>query len=373
MNHIRKVSVSAVFLAFLLFMTVLMLALPKTEYSENEKRTLAKAPQVGAENIASGQFGKDFETYLSDHFPLRDLFVGINAYTQLYTGRNGASGIYACEDGYLIPTPATLNHQRAVSNMTLLSNFAKNSGLPATVIAIPNPGYILSDKLPANHLSYMDDEAFRIIKENAGDMTVIDLRDTLRNSNDQIYYRTDHHLTSAGSNEVYRAYCAALGVVPQTFTCVQTNGNFYGTGYSRSGLWLKKPDMLEIWKTENPSAFTVTIKDYAKTETYNSLYFSEHLENLDQYPVFLDGNHEMVIIENQNVKNGKRLLLFKDSYAHCFATMAAEDYEMICMVDLRYYKNFTTSQLIGEYGITEILYLYGIETMMGDTNFGRLM
>ncbi len=371
MQRVKQNSVTIVFLAFLIIVTVLLFALPKAEYSENEKRTLAKFPQLTVENITSGNFGKEFETYLADHFPVRDLFYGIHSYVQLYTGRNGVSGIYAGDDGYLIATPGKLNEDIAKSNVQIFSQFAQTTDLPATVIAVPTPGYILQDKLPANSLEYMDDQVFQLLEDGAGQMQVIDLRGAFRNADAQIYYRTDHHLTAAGSYEMYLAFCQATGGTPTEFTCKQTNSGFYGTGYSKSGLWLKKSDTIEIWKPENPSDFKVTIIDHGTTETYDSLYFENHLNNMDQYPVYLDGNHALTLIENQNLNNGKRLLLIKDSYAHNFATYAAEDYEMICMVDLRYFQQMT-SQLVEQYGLNEILYLYGVENLAGSTDVAKL-
>ena len=44
----------------------------ESAYSENENRTLAGFPAVTAENIFSGKFGTEIESYLLDHFPGRN-------------------------------------------------------------------------------------------------------------------------------------------------------------------------------------------------------------------------------------------------------------------------------------------------------------
>ncbi len=371
MQRLKQNSVTIVFLSFLIIVTLLLFVLPKAAYSENEKRTLAEFPKLTVQNVSSGNFGREFETYLADHFPMRNLLYGVHSYTQLYTGRNGVSGIYVCDDGYLIATPAELNPDIAKANVQIFAQFAATNELPATVIAVPNPGYIMDEKLPDNHLEYMDDELFRILEENSGNMQIVDLRDTFQNTREQIYFKTDHHLNAAGSYQMYAAFCQASGRKPTTFTKAVTSPDFYGTGYSKSGLWLKDPDPMEIWKPLNPSEYQVTISDYGTTETYDNLYFEEHLENMDQYPVYLDGNHALTVIENKNVHNGRRLLLIKDSYAHTFATYAAEDYELICMVDLRYFQQMT-SPLVEQYGLNEIVYLYGVENLAGSTDIARL-
>lgn len=369
----KKYSASIAFLAFLLVICLLFCLLPKSAFSENEKRVLSSFPEISLESVADGSFGSDLETYLADQFPMRDLFVGVHAYWQLLLGQNGVSGVYSGKDGYLLAAPEDLNRDLAARNVQRLAEFAESTGLPASIMLVPNPGYILEAWLPLNHQQYPDDAIFDVLQEYAGDMAVIDLREQFLQQKEQIplYYRTDHHLTSAGSYLMYQVYCQQRGLRAENFSCSQISDGFYGTAYSKSGLWLTKPDTLEIWKSPNPGAYTVTIQEGAEQETFDSLYFFEHLENMDQYPVFLDGNHSIVTIENASCRNGRRLLLVKDSYAHCFATFAAQNYEQICMVDLRYYRG-SVQELLDTYGSTEILYLYGAQNLASSTDIAWL-
>ena len=75
------------FCGFLAVMLLGYLFLPKQDYSEKEKRFLEDAPALVWEDIASGQWGEDAESYMADHIPGRDFFVGLNAYFDLLTGR----------------------------------------------------------------------------------------------------------------------------------------------------------------------------------------------------------------------------------------------------------------------------------------------
>lgn len=76
----------------------------------------------------------------------------------------------------------------------------------------------------------------------------------------------------------------------------------------------------------------------------DSFFFLSHLDEDDKYPVFLDGNHSLVRIENKAADGGK-LLLLKDSFGHSIAPFLSEHYSEIIMVDLRYYK-LPVSELI---------------------------
>lgn len=355
------------YLAFIALLAVLLFALPKQSYSQNEKHELADFPSFSVNSLLDGSYFKGIETYVSDHFPFRDLFVGINAYFNLYTGRNGANGVYKGNDGYLIAEPAELNEDRCRQNIKWLADFSDTLSLPSSLIIIPTPGYMLEDKLPEKHTAYHDNQIFSIAEEASDNMNFIDLRPVFYENMDnmQIYYKTDHHMTTAGSYLTYQAFCANNGFVPVCdFSNIETLTDFYGTNYSKSGLWLEKPDTVEIWHSANQNTYEVIIDDINKQSTYNSLYFYEHNENMDKYPVFLHGNHAIVTINNKSCQNGKRLLILKDSYAHCFATFACENYEEICMVDLRYYRG-AVSDIISKDGINEILYLFGAENLAG--------
>ena len=87
---------------------------------------------------------------------------------------------------------------------------------------------------------------------------------------------------------------------------------------------------------------------------------------MDKYPVFLDGNHSLSTIQNPNAEGGT-LLVIRDSYAHCFSTFLAANYKTIYLVDLRYYRD-NLSQFVAEHPVDKVLYLYGVDNLVSDTN-----
>lgn len=358
-------------IAFLLVVFILSGALifaPKKDFSENEKRILAKAPEFSFEALADGKFTKELESFISDQFPLRDFFVGVNSYLNLISGRNSTAPVYYGKDGYLIGAPAELNIDTALKNVQKFSEFAKENNLSATIMVVPQCGYVMSDKLPRVHGEYTDGEIFDVIAENKGEMTYIDVRDTFnKTKNDvQLYYKTDHHITSAGAFELYKLYAEEKGFTVTDNYQVKTEPDFYGTSYSKGGYWLSDPDIIEMWENDSLKVsveITEPGKDVVKS---SSVFFTDRLEESDKYPVYLDGNHSLTKITNPDAKGGK-ILIIKDSFAHCFTGFLAEQYSEIYMVDMRYYRT-SVSDLVKENGITDVLYLYGTESMGTDTN-----
>ncbi|MBR2715316.1 MAG: hypothetical protein IKB73_03815, partial [Ruminococcus sp.] len=96
---------SIVLLVFIFAMSILFFALPKKEYSSSEKRYLAESPTLSTDSFFSGDFGEDFEVYLSDHTPFRHFWVGLNSYYNLSLGNPLSNGIYHCKNGYLVNDP----------------------------------------------------------------------------------------------------------------------------------------------------------------------------------------------------------------------------------------------------------------------------
>ena len=157
----------------------------------------------------------------------------------------------------------------------------------------------------------------------------------------------------------------ALGrdYTPQDAFAVTTHGGFYGSTYSRSGLWLTESENVELW--DSGKNFTVTNTE--TNEPHNGLFYEERLEELDKYTVYLDGNHTLVRIQNPEAKGKGKLLVIRDSYANCLGTFLAESYEEVVLVDLRYYKN-PVSELLATEDFADVLVSYSIGNFMTDAN-----
>ncbi len=368
-KKVKILPLTVVFILFIYLLAGAFIVMPKAKISANEKRPLAEFPEVSFESIKSGEFTSGLDTYLADHFPIRDAFVGLNAYVNLALGQNGDSGIYKCKNGYLITAPYKYNDVQIDKNIKYINDFQKSTGLDSSIMIVPTAGYTLNNILPKNHKKYNDDKVFSKIENKIENVDFINLSDFFQNAkNDtQLYYKTDHHLTSSGALSMYQHFCKEKNIKPATFTLSKTVNGFYGTTYSKSGLWLTKPDNIEIWTCDSENSYTVTITENNKSETYNSLYFESHFDNMDKYPVFLDGNHQKVVVKNKNCHNGKRLLLVKDSYAHCFATFLIENYEEIDMIDLRYYHK-SVKDIADENNLNEVLFLFGTENFSETNN-----
>lgn len=373
-SKIGKYIPAVVFLIFIYGMALWFLFSPKTDYSSSEKRYLQKFPDTNVEKVLSGEFGSEFETFFADQFPQRNTWVGLNAYTALAEGNNGASGVYNCKNGYLINKPVSTDNNLD-KNVGAVVDFAKTIDAPTTVMLVPSTGYIADDVLPTFHDKYNDDEDISRISSTLSKEKIgfVDLRERFKSeykNGSQLYYKTDHHWTTKGAYTGYQELCKALGITPIDDSTLKKDSypDFYGTTYSSSGFWLTPPDNIEIWSNPKNSDKNISVKitEGANVKTSGSMYFTDHLKEDDKYPVFIDGNHALTEITNTNAKNGT-ILLIKDSFSHSLAPFLAENYSKVVLVDLRYYKE-SVSQLVSTYNPEQVVVLYGIDNLATDTD-----
>ena len=196
---------------------------------------------------------------------------------------------------------------------------------------------------------------------NLQNVTAINVIDTLKNNKDKyIYFRTDHHMTSQGAFSLF-AFCKAVGIEPVTEYNQETvSSEFLGTFDSKAQIINQKKDDIIAYKNYNNTEGIEEVK-YDK-ETTNSIYNEEYLNTKDKYSYFLNGNNANVVIKTK-IKNGKKLLVVKDSYAHIMSQFLCQNYEEVHFVDPRYFNN-SVEEYIKQNNITETLFLYNVSNVI---------
>lgn len=368
------------FLVLIFGITIAGFFVPDKERSESENRNLAQKPEF----TLAGLFAKDseerfttlYEEYIADQFIGRDTWIGIKTRTEKLLGKTDINGVYFAKDGYLITkTDAdAVDREQEEKNIARLISFVeKYEELLGTgridVMLVPTAADILGDKLPAFAADYDQEALLARLREAMSETAWVDVRKALmEHSEEYIYYRTDHHWTALGAYYAYQAWAEHQGLpVRELSDYAESIGSeeFLGTLYSKVNLPMQA-DTVMLYN--DGQQYRV---EYDASGKYSdSLFATERLQEKDKYMVYLDGNHAMVDIVSEN-RNGKKLLVIKDSYAHTFIPFLAQDYEEIIMVDFRYLKT-PVSYLVENYGITDILFLYNATNFIEDENLYQL-
>src|SRR5690606_24648471 len=127
-----------------------------------------------------------------------------------------------------------------------------------------------------------------------------------------LFYKTDHHWTTAAAYAAYRELCKHMGITPQaenSFDIRQVSDPFYGSLYSKSGFRRLSPDRIALYLPKEERTIKVIYLDEGRS--ISSLYEMDNLRKKDKYTVFLNGNHaHLRIITDRPTE--RKLLIVKD-------------------------------------------------------------
>lgn len=358
--------ISAVmFFCVIALLPILTFLLPKKEFSENENRQLAEFPTFSTRTLLNKKFMTGFEEYFSDHFVARDTWVTAKADTEYLIGKRENNGVFIA-NGRLIEDVKRPDKSDLRQNVDAVSSFCTQVGdKPVYLMLVPTASEILSGELPANAPTWDQHDMIRKIyhkldKTNKN-LVYLDAYMPLYNSKNQyIYYRTDHHWTTLGAFDTYYLTGKKMGFQPYSmdvFDIEHASYDFMGSLFSKTLFGHVKPDVIDLYHYNKKDVVKQVDVDTGKEVLeYPSLYFREFLEKKDKYSVFTGQNQPLVTIHT-NVDNGKKLLLFKDSYAHAMVPFLALHYQQITMVDLRYFNTAYTEKVdLDDYDQVLILY-----------------
>lgn len=326
--------------------------------SESERRPLKQFPTLNVEEVLSGRFQSNFESYTLDQFPLRDTFRTLKALAvrDLFREKDN-NGIYVA-DGYAAKLDPTLNESSldhaADRFRYVYETYFKDTGANVYLSVIPNKNYFLAAENGYPAMDY--DKLFALVQEKTDFAQYIDLTDALSLSS---YYRTDTHWRQEALVPVASLLADAMDVsIPTDFTPVTLDTPFYGVYRGQSALPLA-PDGLTYLTNDVLDACRVY--DYENSE-YLPVYTLEKADGSDPYEIFLSGPKSLLRIENPNAKTERRLIVFRDSFAASLVPLLAEGYSEITLVDIRYLSPTMLDKFI-DLTAQDVLFLYSASVL----------
>ena len=367
----RKIDIvtAGLFLLVLVLVPLWWLLFPRRTFSESERRYLAEPPKLTS--LKDWAFDDAVETYLADQLPGRDALVGLNAYTVLLSGRQVSQEIWRDREGYLVEAPVEATREQLEKRLARMAALGEKTGLNVYVMAVPSTGYVRRGTLPKALADlYHDDRLLQQIADAPG-IQAVPLEKTFLRNGQSWYYRTDHHWTGEGAYAAYRLFMETAGREALSYDSFyhHTVPGYVGSTRSRSALWLTKSDTLTM---DEPMDTSVTVTFSDDDRIYDSLFFLDRLTEYDWYPLFLDGNHPITVVENGNAPaDAPTLLMVKDSFGNTLAPLLVPAYGKIVLVDPRYYRG-SVADLCVEHEVDEILFCYSLERICTDLNLSIL-
>lgn len=402
------------FFGSLTVMGVLSVTLPKPTVSEVEKRELAEMPAFTMDAYFDGSFAQKTDAHYSDTFPFRDFFVTLGSTLGDWRGfrvddvkiheapvapsasqpaplpePGGPSQPPAVGENTTSSAPGSQPEETAVGEQNGSVFIYKGKGMPifganvkmgewyASVLnnyaaALPEvqvynliiPSAIefglpekykdvsMPQKPVIDHIYSFESDAIKQVDAYS---------EIEKHKEEYLYFGTDHHWTVKGAYYAYVAFCKEAGFTPTPYDSFEwnTKDNFLGTLYAQTN---------DASLRENPDHVdypTISVPHKAYMYQRNAPYYpiqttvmAEYASGVNKYSVFLHGDQPMMEIQTEN-KNGRKIVVVKESFGNAFAPFLINHYETVYVVDQRYFQ-LGLVNFIQEHGVTDLLFINNI-------------
>lgn len=257
------------------------------------------------------------------------------------------------------------------------------NSIEAFASAIDPTDKVYSMVVPS-HIEFIESKKYRNMADSQADaisyinsnfssrVTPVNVYNILgQHANEYIYFRSDHHWTNLGGYYAYTAFAKAIGDKPYelgAFEKTEVTG-FLGTLYNKtlSKSVKANPDTVEIYNPFVKSDFTIYTKAGSKL---NYDVINMHwAKSSNKYMVFISGDNPLSIIDTE-LDNGKKIMVFKDSYGNAFIPFLTSHYDEIHIIDPRHY-NKGAITYAKEHDIHEFLFVNYSVVIAGNKGFAK--
>jgi len=330
--------------------------------SEMENRPLESANlSPSPQEIFSGAWSKQVETYISDQFPARDTWMRNYVYFQRAMGKTYLNDKYAVDDksGWIISKPAEAKSDKELasfaSDLQKLSEGLAEKNIPFTFYSLPAKATYSREPNP----SYMPDDAGIVNNVRLHELITaagvdnVRLFDEMKNdfSVERNFFKTDHHWTIRGAFSGYQALIktmnARLGESIEPIPYEEANT--YCLQNKFAGSWNKILYMTvnnhdQICYNEPvsfPTQFTIydgTIEG-GVTAPYDAVYGRAKKMSPDTVVTYADAysrDFAELTIVNNHYDSDNHVVVIKDSYFNSIQFHVASHFKKLTILDLRY-------------------------------------
>ena len=394
---------------------------PRSTYSELEKRELKTFPAFSPEKLAEGRWTSEVSSWFSDSEPFRDHFMALSMeikdLIRWNTGDSDSSEPEPIEDSHSEASTAEILDDTAVpvdSNYHVGAD--ENAKIANAGIIIVGSGervralmaYGGSGKgctgyaQAANKYkeTFPDVNIYCMVIPTAveyycpekvrnrtrpqrptidnvnnhlrPDVKAVDIYATLgAHAEEDIFLRTDHHWAPLGAYYAAEKFAEVAGVPFRPLSSYDRKvvhgyvGSMYG--YSKDIAIKKAPEDF-VYYVPRDVTYTTTYTNYTIDENYrvigmgrpykSAFFFRFKDGSGGAYCTFMGGDTKITCVRT-STKNGRRLIILKDSFGNAIPGYLFYSFEEIHVIDSRYFtKNMV--DYVQENGITDILFANNI-------------
>ncbi len=358
-NNIKNIVVSVSFIIIIWGLMLANVVTPDSEFSYSERRKLITIPHFSADKLLKGELVDEFEKYSLDQFVFRDNFRGLKALGKykLFNQKDN-NNIYII-NGIIEKMQYKLDEKSIFNAAEKLNEIYEKylKGKNVNYSIIPDKSYFIA--VQNGYLTINYDRMTEIMEQNTRDMKYINLFEAL---NIEDYYKTDIHWRQEKIIKIADLLLKELGNSAKASNAEYIEHRlypFYGSYYGHAALKLEPDTMFYL---TNGIIENAVVYDY-QLNSFSKVYAEDLFNGMDSYDVFLSGAKPLITIYNENCKNNKELLLFRDSFGSSIAPLMLEGYSKITLVDLRYISTDLLENYIDFSQDQDVLFLYNTQIL----------
>ncbi len=370
-EKIIQICFCVIFIAIISVMGIITLTNNKT-LSKKEGRKLTTFPKITIENITKDSFYTDMTNAFADQLAFRESLIKVY---YLFNLQRYVGDVIKGKDNQLFLSPLIIeNEEKYEKNLVSVSqneisnvaNQVTEAGSKFIFISIPRKDVLMEEYLPDTYikgaeayLKYVD-----LVRKNVSDkVEVWDAYDILKESVDNPYYITDHHMNIRGAYKIFEGivkivnkdgYNIVLENLEDEFTVNKQvlNGSYnrkigqsVNAGEEELNLVYNNKN-LEYTRRDNGEQVTTPI--FGEGNTYASAYMG------DDYA-------ETVITTNN--KNAPNILFVGSSYTNILESLAVCKFNTMVSIDYRHNKTGKSiADYVKEYDIDYTIFICAQQT-----------
>lgn len=376
-NYILTLS----FLTFISLFAIVALLDHDKDSSALEGKKYEQKPVFSLDGLIDRTFLKSFETYFSDQFPLRDNWIETNNYISTHLFRNNLiKGVYTGDSDYLISVVNSTAEDKVLNqSINKINDFAatlKPLDIPIYFALVPNKSTMMEEKLPKHIESYANEYSDSFIAGLSNQIHSLDLRKTLlpHLQEENMYFYTDHHWKPKAAFYAYQEIINTLNEKDKSigvplkisdFNWQEDQTPFYGSEARKvTKLNVNQYDTITIvTKKDEEAKIDIRYGGISGRKLYDYDYLNDQETYTNRYAAYLSGDKSEIVMKNPSVKNGKRVLIMKDSYANPMIQFFTNHFEEVRVLDLRHYNRMSVKEYIAKHNIHYALFVHNINSI----------
>lgn len=365
------------------FLTLGALGSDKT-ISEEENRMLQEKPQLSVDSYKSGEYFRQWESYLSDHIPGRAFFLAQAEKLKEVIAYQGESTAQVVETTADIGVQQGLEGQARQELLVLGDRLLEvydyqQEGSMAYVAAVNAYAQWLPEEITFYQMLIPMPIAFaqeqyqqlsdpqqpaieEVYSQFAPRVHSVDVYTALEaHQQENIYFRTDHHWTALGAYYGAEAFAQAAAVPFPPITAYErhTMHDYLGQ-LALNNLTPqieKHPEDVDYYiRPGHNNTAEMHFYEDGQLKSFSAPMINEYFDQgRANYGIFISGDYPYTVIDG-DTNSGRVLAVVKDSYGNALIPWLAAGYDRILAIDPRTCQE-DLGQLLQQYQVTDFLLL----------------